>query len=105
VQLLGPVNVPLLIDLLLECGVEVDRRGGRPGDCESAPADQCGTDCHRCVNDDPGRPFRRDGVPFDLTGGPPAPSGQAAWKAAGEEWGVLSCAAAHILLGEHVMTG
>jgi hypothetical protein len=59
VQLLGLVDVPLLIDLLLQSGVEVDRRGGRPGDCESAPADQCGRGYHRSLNEDAGEPFRR----------------------------------------------
>src|SRR5215207_6862895 len=54
VQLLGPVNVTLLVDLLLQSRVEVDRCGGHPGDGESAPANQCGRGCHRSLNDDPG---------------------------------------------------
>src|SRR5215208_369272 len=53
VQLLGPVNVPLLIDLLLQSRVEADRRGGHPGDGESAPANQCGRGYHRSIKRPP----------------------------------------------------
>ena len=68
VQLLHPVEVPLLIDLLLYARVELHRRDSGPREEQSAHGEQCGTGCHRSLNDHPGRPFRLDDLKYPPEG-------------------------------------
>ena len=53
-------------DLLLHAGVEVHRRTSDPR--EGAHGEQCGTACHRSLNDHPGRPFRLGDVEYPPEG-------------------------------------
>jgi hypothetical protein len=68
VQLLDPVEVPLRIELLLYAWVEIHRRNSDPREGQSEHDEQCGTGCHRSLNDHPGRPFRLGDVEYPPEG-------------------------------------